>query len=486
MKIFIFAIGGTGARVLKAVTMMLASGMKLHGVDRVIPIIVDLDIQNGDTNRTLQILDAYRRIREKSIPENIEESFFNTNLVTLGDNKSDDEQGSIHSSFQLGFGDVKDTFFQYLKAGQMDHVNQDLLNLLYDNSPEYSPRTELNLELSKGFKGNPNIGSIIFNDLVNTPEFKYFEQIFGAEDRIFIVSSIFGGTGASGFPQLVKNLRASNNANIKNAKIGACTVLPYFNVQEDSDSAIDSRNFYSKTKAALSYYETELDGQIEHIYYIGDKPGNDAYENHEGGLDQKNLAHVVELISGLSFINFANFPTGNFTPKQTAYYEYGIKKENGSLDFTHFHEGTRNTKFDSLTKFTFFSKLIRDYISGSYSKAYAKNINLQQEYNQDPFYIEIKNFVSHYFEWLDEMAKNSRGFSPFNLSADDAYNAMIKQKVVKGLDKTFLSDYFTSKLDEHQKTLAKDNVRSNYEQFMRIFYRACDDAFKDKVKVLPA
>ena len=326
----------------------------------------------------------------------------------------------------------------------------------------------------------------IFNHFLNTKEFEYFERIFGPNDRIFLVNSIFGGTGTSGFYQLVKNFRISDNAYIKKAKIGACTVLPYFNVEEDTESAVDPRNFNSKTKAALSFYSTELNKVIDHIYYVGDKPGNYVYENHDGGLYQKNPSHVVELIAGLSFINFANFNTDNFVDGQTSYFEYGIKNDSLNLDFTDFHEDTRNLKFESLTQFTFFSKLVRDHISETFSKTFSKNLNLQQDFSHDSFYIDLKKFVSCFFDWLDEMSNNSRSFSPFNLSKDDAFNAMIKQKAVKGLDKSLFKDFFTSKLSEYQKEIKKENIKSNYEQFMRIFYKACEVALKEKVKSLPS
>ena len=52
-KLYVFGIGGTGSRVIKALTMLLASGVKLNnGFDTVIPIIIDPDTANGDLNKT--------------------------------------------------------------------------------------------------------------------------------------------------------------------------------------------------------------------------------------------------------------------------------------------------------------------------------------------------------------------------------------------------------------------------------------------------
>jgi len=50
-KLYVFGIGGTGSRVLKSLTMLLAAGVDC-GVDTIVPIIVDRDLSNRDLTRT--------------------------------------------------------------------------------------------------------------------------------------------------------------------------------------------------------------------------------------------------------------------------------------------------------------------------------------------------------------------------------------------------------------------------------------------------
>ena len=52
-KVFVFCIGGTGERVMKSITMLMAAGMDTNGFT-VVPIIVDphLDL---DEKKNLQI-----------------------------------------------------------------------------------------------------------------------------------------------------------------------------------------------------------------------------------------------------------------------------------------------------------------------------------------------------------------------------------------------------------------------------------------------
>ena len=51
-RLFLFAIGGTGARVLRSLIMLLAANVKLPNGIKIIPIIIDLDKTNEDTQRT--------------------------------------------------------------------------------------------------------------------------------------------------------------------------------------------------------------------------------------------------------------------------------------------------------------------------------------------------------------------------------------------------------------------------------------------------
>ena len=56
---FVFGIGGTGARIVRSLTMLLASGVKLNETNKIIPVIIDVDAKNADTTRTLKALEAY-------------------------------------------------------------------------------------------------------------------------------------------------------------------------------------------------------------------------------------------------------------------------------------------------------------------------------------------------------------------------------------------------------------------------------------------
>ena len=241
MTTYVFFIGGTGARVLRSLTMLLASGVSIGANNAIVPIILDYDSDNGDLELSTSLLRNYNKMHNTYADYNQnEEGFFCAPIEVI----------EKLSKVDLKVKDNKKTFAQYIEYDAIeDDFVKKFLRTLYDNSikdGEENPCAELYLNLEKGFKGNPNIGSVVFNDYFKTNEYKTFEKGFNNQDRVFIVGSIFGGTGSSGLPQLVKWFRqSSSKQNLNDAPIGACVVLPYFKVETDDNSAINSDTFNS-------------------------------------------------------------------------------------------------------------------------------------------------------------------------------------------------------------------------------------------------
>ena len=61
-KIFVFGIGGTGERVMRSLTMLMASGAQAFDGHEVYPIIIDYDQNNADKDRTVRLLQNYMEI----------------------------------------------------------------------------------------------------------------------------------------------------------------------------------------------------------------------------------------------------------------------------------------------------------------------------------------------------------------------------------------------------------------------------------------
>lgn len=441
MNVFIFAIGGTGARVLRSLTFCLASGIeKIPDGTNIIPLIIDYDKDNGDKKRTIDLLDTYTAIRNKAY-EGVElnagdRNFFHPVIRHLSDVATLDGRANVgvRPSYEFTFGlddqTQAGTFADYIDYTNMmgnTYLTKDLLASLYNDEPQDFPEgshpfTELNLELSMGFKGNPNIGSIVFENLKEDAEFKRFCNTFDAtRDRVFIISSIFGGTGSSGFPRIVDAIHYSGIAGFDNAMVGGCIVMPYFKVNTPQGGAINSNIFNSKQKAALSYYaQPDQNGnsiydKLTTAYFIGDdEMTNLPYS--EGRDTQKNDAHIVEFLSALSVLDFICKDANEL--KTTKYREYGLPKnvESGEkFNFTNFDENDYEDYLQFLFTMALTFKYYKDYVANDTipeKEAYYKTLDLASKVKRG-MYKNLEDFIDDFNSWLDEMACQKDGFKPF-------------------------------------------------------------------------
>ncbi len=341
-RLYLFAVGGTGARVLKCLCHLLAAGTPLrdeHGQAMdLVPLVIDPDKENGDTLECLGTLADYVKVKSQLIEQTgggYPCGFFQTRVLgyrqlqaVAAAGAGAPEEGE--ENFRCGFIDAAKTR-TFGEVIDYDFLESDLdrgepTRLLVDAL--YS-RTNIDTRLTGGFLGNPNVGTVVLNQVRHSRELKMLSGLFNSEDRIFLISSIFGGTGAAGFPVLLKQLRQARNEQgqeaptLRQATVGALTVLPYFGLDDDAKSPVDANAFVPKTKAALAYYANHL-GRVDALYYIGDR-ARKRYANTPTGITQRNLDHAIELIGATAVLHFAAQAKGGFgTP---AYHECGVHVE---------------------------------------------------------------------------------------------------------------------------------------------------------------
>lgn len=497
-KLFLFGIGGTGSRVIKSLTMLLGSGMKINA-SQIVPIILDPHLSNKDLQRTEELMRNYQKIYD-ALGDN-RNDFFNTKITTLQNLRGNDDKGkrlSADFAFQLG-GVENKKFGQYIGFDTLDPSNKALASLLFS-------KKNLETDMQIGFIGNPNIGSVVLNQFTESDEFKHFASNFDQNDRVFIISSIFGGTGAAGFPLLVKNLRnaqppLSNHQWLRESKIGAVTLMPYFGVEPSADATIDKATFITKTKAALSYYNRNLTGNrsLNALYYLGD-PNNCDYANDPGAGGQQNNAHFIELAAALSIVDFMNTPDdaleNEVTPdnrvkaKTPHYREFGLGTEQDldQLHFEHLADATNKKLAAPLAQMWFMRQHLKEKIRKDDAQPYRNRKGqqaLENAFFDASFYRKLDYHLNGFTEWLTEMSNNKRGFQPFELKATTLGDSVKGIRAKKGglFSKLSPSSYDTdlTGMTECLNHVSHNKTYPTAEQkFVNIYHAATEKMLKEK------
>lgn len=467
MKTFIFGIGGTGARVLRSLTLLLASGVECKST--IVPVIIDPDLNNGDLTRTVSLMQRYTAVRGAlNFTNNSKNKFFGTEIFE-------------ECNFRLPINNTQNVSFQdFMDMDNMTTESKAMLKMLYSDK-------NLESNMIVGFKGNPNIGSVVLNQFADTVEFKNLANDFADGDRIFIISSIFGGTGASGFPLLLNTLRKNeslpNHGLINKAQIGAVTVLPYFKVNQDDESSIESDTFISKTKAALAYYDKNIGRDINTLYYIGDNTASQkSYDNNEGGDAQKNNAHLIEMLSALAAVDFVNEQNNAGGP---VYKEFGlVSDEVENVIFSDFAPGTIEQIRKPMTQMMLFTHYMKKMsVNNFLSQQWSHDYDLDRNFYASDFINNLRYLQNDYEIWLKEMGSNQIGFVPFTWNSNNLFD------IVNGLTptKSIFSRFKKNNYELFDITLDKKHVSNNSEtreqKFTELFYQATDTLVHEKLNM---
>jgi hypothetical protein len=376
-------------------------------------------------------------------------------------------------NYTLRINDTDDkSFQQFIEYASMNKANKALTKMLFSDK-------NLQSSMEVGFKGNPNIGSVVLNQIAHSDDFESFANSFSDGDRIFIISSIFGGTGASGFPLLLKTLRTGNTFPnydlINRATIGAVTILPYFKLKQDDESEIDSSTFISKTKSALAYYEHNIskNGSIDALYYLADDVAN-TYDNHEGGSAQQNAAHLIEFLGATAIVDFSNSHFDN-----SSNLELGIKDTSGSVTFDSFYLKMKDMLYYPLVQFTMTSNALTDHLSYYRSATFNANKGNFEDFYSGTFFNELTTFIQKYHEWLTEMKNNKRSLDLFNLQCGNKpFDLVTDVKPKRILSKYSDYDLVTSRLNS---AIRDCKSKGKEDKFLEMFFLGTEKLVSEKL-----
>ena len=314
-RLYIFAIGGSGERVLKSLAMVLAAGVPIEA-NEVVPVIVDNDAESAALKDCERILTAYGNTEgDNGVHTLYEKAFGNDSsqwpsfcktvirkpiLLNVAGNTIGNLRGIIACPSESNRPEEKDNNI-FIRSISIER------DLLFTNEDQEMP-------LTAGFVGNPNIGSVVLKSLSFTdPQFTSIYSGIHNNDGVIVIGSLFGGTGAAGFPLIVNTFNQITDPT-KKPVLGGLAILPYFDTNKSQvasdDVSIDkskwdvnSDTFATKTRAALMYYDDYMMG-VDCMYYVGDDKRR-VYNHAVGGKAQRNQVNLVELLSAMSIVDFA-------------------------------------------------------------------------------------------------------------------------------------------------------------------------------------
>lgn len=304
---YLVLLGGTGAKCGEIFLHMCANGCFTG--EEVYILYVDSDSHNGNAENFQRVYENYTKCREKyMISESPIPCFFKARVTLKVVNP-------VRAEIQR-FEDLAK-----VAGGREDDGAIDLMKILYSEE-------EMKMEISDGFFAHPNVGAAVFAAEMDRIMEEMLKEIktdksLIKKTKVFILGSIFGGTGASSLPTISKYLRrklfgeSDDKLVGEMMKIGGCMVLPYFmferkdakgNTIPASGISVEANKFATKTKAALEYYDKvdnkDKKSSFESLYILG-HDGNDVRGLYStAGHAQRNLPHIVEFFAAMSAVDF--------------------------------------------------------------------------------------------------------------------------------------------------------------------------------------
>ena len=310
----LLAVGGTGAKVAEAIVHAAAAGL---GPDELRVGFIDQDDSNGNTTRARALVSDYAAARRAW------RTSAGAHRIDGGGLLAPDIDFVHPSQLWTPHPDANASLARIFGTMPQDKPLFDLL---------FKPgETEQDMPLEGGYRGKPFIGSAAITAAFQTegdPFWRAVTQLLqraGAAQqvRVLLAGSVFGGTGAAGFPTIARLLkRRIDDARMGgNVRVGGVLMLPYFGFDPAPFGATGraatvarSEELLTQSRGALRYYEAFAREKVfDALYVIGwNRPFELGYHAADTA-EQENPALPPELIAAMGGCKFFRDPAETLT-----------------------------------------------------------------------------------------------------------------------------------------------------------------------------
>lgn len=388
-QFFVLGIGGTGMRCIESLIHLCAMGM-FDDTD-IHLLALDTDKNNGNFSRLKELKEAYVNAKgtDSARRTSLQNTFFSANIKYY-EFSPDYEQ---KSSFKL--------VFDYNGTRYKNPAEADLADLVLTENVE-------SFNLRHGYRAQTHLGSMMMyhsiieaaKSNINNGLKSYLQELITASQsgypKVFILGSVFGGTGASSIPIIPQALShaadiiSQGSANILRSAYFSSTLLTaYFSFNAPSTGELQTQQviatsdkFALNSQVAMMFYndDTTVRNTYQRFYMMGTdgmnwNPQASKQDNNSGtitgGSDQKNDSHYIELLAACAALDF--YHTDEKILRQNKEYGntdyvYRAIDLSGRLEFKDF-VGTNNNydkefakKFGMLIVFSFLCNGDDDFV----------------------------------------------------------------------------------------------------------------------------
>lgn len=369
---FVLGIGGTGMRCIESLIHLSAMGMfpdtELH------LLALDTDKNNGNFARLKEVKEAYVKSKGTDAAQRtpLGDTFFSADIHYY--------EFSPDYEHRSTFADV----FDYDDTRYNRPEEASLADLVLTDDVE-------RFNLRHGYRAQTHLGSMMmYHSIVEAARSTmasglkdFLQELIKATTsstpRVFILGSVFGGTGASSIPIIPEALSkaaeimSNGAANVLRGTYFASTLLTaYFSFKAPSAAELrkqrviaTSDKFALNSQVAMMFYDddTTVRQTYQRFYMLGtdtqawNPMARDAAGTSEtitGGSGQKNDSHYIELLAASAALDFFNAPETmlesakkNGSPE----YVYRSTADSGALEFRDFVGTADNADKDFACRF---------------------------------------------------------------------------------------------------------------------------------------
>ena len=522
---FVMGIGGTGMRCIESLLHLCAMGM--FDDTEINLLALDTDVNNGNFGRLKAVKDAYNKAKggNASTQSALSDTFFSAKINYYQFSPNYQQDRTFNAVF-----DYNNTKYNNREAA-------DLADLVFTEDVE-------NFDLLHGYRAQTHLGSMMMyhsiiaamrdprpNDMKTFIAQLISATQSGTTPRVFILGSVFGGTGASSIPIIPKALSdaasvmGNGGANIlANCYFGSTLLTAYFSFPTPTANQIlqekviaSSDKFALNSQAAMMFYDddTTVKSTYQKFYMLGtdDLNWNPMANNTStsiitGGQAQKNDSHFIELLAACAALDFLNENEATLqTNKNNVATDYVCRIADDKFNFEDFAGSNRAMefaqKFGMLLVFSLFCNGNDDFVECVRSGGHK---DIQEFRNMSPDQVQaLKEYFNYFFcrkesdgrlseGWLHQIHRSAGGGDHFLFGAGmftaSDMKSLMKTEWTKKLyraddiarDKKYSCGWFGNKFDSFKskfiETRDRDKEWSKTTNLGEQFYKLTFDTLK--------